>query len=57
MSEWVRSSYATGDGFEARLVNDMIEVRHSAHPDIVHTFNETEWTAFLAAAYAGEFDL
>ena len=45
------------DCVEARIANDLVEVRNSAAPDAgTVTFTRSEWRAFAAGVAAGEFE-
>lgn len=58
---WIKSSWSFSNGncVEVRALGDGgIEVRNSRFPDThLPQFTADEWTAFLAGARAGEFDL
>lgn len=58
---WIKSSwsYANGNCVEVRTLADgRVEVRNSRIPDVhLPPFTRPEWTAFIAGARAGEFDL
>jgi hypothetical protein len=58
---WRKSSYSEGGGecVETAVLPDRrVAVRHSEHPGgaVLH-YSPAEWSAFLAGAKAGEFDL
>lgn len=55
---WVKSSFSYANGcVEVGPGVDHVHVRDSKDPNgPVLTFNETEWSAFLAGVRAGEFD-
>lgn len=61
MTDWHKSTFSgsQGDCVEvAHLPDGSTMVRDSKHPDgAVLTFTPAEWTAFVAGAKAGEFDL
>jgi hypothetical protein len=51
------ASGGQGECVEMRRVDDVIEVRHSAHPDgPVLQYTPAEWAAWLDGAKKGEFD-
>lgn len=59
---WIRSSFSNGNGgnncVEIAFLGETVVVRDSKNPTgppLVFTL--AEWTAFLAGAHAGEFDL
>jgi hypothetical protein len=58
---WIKSSWSFSNGncVEVRALADgRVGVRNSRVPDIhLPPFTADEWTAFLAGARAGEFDL
>ena len=58
---WRKSSYSEGGGecVETAVLPDRrVAVRHSKRPGTaVLLYSPAEWSAFLAAAKAGEFDL
>ncbi|WP_261575474.1 DUF397 domain-containing protein [Frankia gtarii] len=58
---WRKSSYSAGNGgacVEVATSPDAIAVRDSKDPDgPVLVFTPAEWTAFLAGARDGEFNL
>jgi hypothetical protein len=56
---WFKSSYSSGNGacLEIRHTADGIEVRDTKDPGPVQRYTRKEWTAFLAGAKDGEFDL
>jgi Domain of unknown function (DUF397) len=41
---------------EVRHVGDLVELRHSKHPDVVLVITRAEWRAFLDAVKRGELD-
>lgn len=59
---WVRSSFCAADKpqcVEVLSSGDMFHVRDSKHGEdgVQLRFTREEWTAFLAAVKAGEFDV
>jgi hypothetical protein len=58
---FTKSSYSNGGDncVEVGLTRDgQVAVRHSKHPELpAHLYTREEWTAFLAGAKDGEFDL
>lgn len=56
-----KSSYSNGGDncVEVALTRDgHVAVRHSKHPELApHVYSPEEWSAFLAGAKDGEFDL
>ena len=47
-----------GNCVEAGLFGETVVVRNSKHPDGLRLlFSKAEWSAFLAGAQGGEFDL
>lgn len=59
-SEWQKSSRSSNQGscVEARLNNELIEVRNSNDPGgPTLRFNKDEWNAFIPGVLNGEFDL
>lgn len=63
MSGWKRSTYCLEGGcvevnvVSAAVFKELVEVRQTDNPDLVLRFTRREWTAFIAGAKAGEFDL
>lgn len=58
--EWRKSTRSGGGDncVEVRRNGSLIETRHSQRPDAeIIAYTETEWSAFLDGAKAGEFDL
>jgi Domain of unknown function (DUF397) len=55
---WRTSSYssAAGNCVEVRHVGDLVELRHSKHPDVVLVITRAEWRAFLDAVKRGDLD-
>lgn len=58
--EWRKSSFSGKETncVQFRRVDDGVEVRNSKRPDAgtIH-YTTSEWTAFIAGAKNGEFDL
>ena len=58
---WRKSSYSDSGGecVETAVLPDRrVALRHSKQPDgAILLYTSAEWTAFLAGAKAGEFDL
>jgi predicted secreted Zn-dependent protease len=57
---WRKSSRSTdGECVETAVLSDQrVAVRDSKHPDdAVPIYTRAEWSAFIAGAKAGEFDL
>ena len=59
---WVKATASNGSGGNnclevARTVSGNVAVRNSTRPRVVTYFTKDEWTAFLAGAKAGEFDV
>ena len=60
-ANWTKSTHSDPNGgncVEARRVDGGVEVRHSKRPAETRIlFTDAEWTAFMAGARDGEFDL
>lgn len=55
---WRRSTRCgSGSCAEVVVESGRVLVRNSRRPDVVVEFDRDEWTAFLAGAEAGEFQL
>ena len=56
---WVKSSFSNQHNcVEFRRVEGGVEVRNSKRPDAgTIAYTDSEWSAFIAGAKAGEFDL
>lgn len=57
---WRKSSFSGKESncVEFRRTSDGVEVRNSKRPDAgTIAYTDSEWSAFLAGAKAGEFDL
>ncbi|OQO89949.1 DUF397 domain-containing protein [Saccharomonospora piscinae] len=56
---WVKSSFSNQHNcVEFRRVDGGVEVRNSKRPDeATIRYTDSEWSAFIAGAKAGEFDL
>lgn len=57
---WRKSSFSSSQTncVEFRRVEGGVEVRNSKRPDAgTIAYTDSEWTAFIAGAKAGEFDL
>ena len=59
---WIKSTFSNGSGgnncVEVAFLGETVVVRDSKNPTgLPLVFSLAEWTAFLAGANAGEFDL
>jgi Domain of unknown function (DUF397) len=56
-STWQTSSVCSyGNCVEVRFLDGSVVLRSTRRPDIQVEFTGTEWTTFIRAARAGEFD-
>jgi hypothetical protein len=55
---WAKSRFCDASScVEVAILESEVAVRNSTSPDVIVRFSKPEWTAFIAAAQAGDFQV